>query len=80
MQHQIDHDGGDSMAAAKSVKERVASYRAQLREQGGKQITVYLDKETADKLDELTEETGGEMSAIIKDAIQLLHKEELGTK
>lgn len=68
------------MAAAKSVKERVASYRAQLREQGGKQITVYLDKETADKLDELAEETGGEMSAIIKDAIQLLHKEELGTK
>lgn len=64
------------MVAAKSSKERTAEFRERRKDEGGRQVNIYLDADTSTALDSITSRTGESKSTAVCRAVKKLEKEE----
>ena len=61
-----------------TATERSRLWRAKHGQKGGRQLSVWIDGETARRLDELAAEASGTLSDLIGQAVALLHDRNLG--
>lgn len=64
------------MVAAKSTTERMADMRARRKEEGGKEIAVFLDRGASRALDSITSRSGESQSEAVCRAVVKLNAEE----
>lgn len=64
------------MVAAKGTNERVADFRARLREQGGRESNIRFDPDAAKALDSITARTNESQSEAVCRAVKKLNTEE----
>lgn len=61
-----------------TATERSRLWRAKHGQQGGRQLSIWIDGETARRLDELTAESTATVSELVGQAIAMLHDKNLG--
>ena len=68
------------MVAAKSSKERTAEFRERRKDEGGRQVNIYLDADASTALDSITSRTGESKSTAVCRAVVKLDQEESSDK